>query len=173
MSNNRRSAQVFLHINSKSPGDYTQGLCSCSGVNIPHYKLISWYFGIHLDIGMCTCQNPVDRNINFILEQSSCSLSLQKFLERKKKLKVCSASSFLKQLYQNFWTFTPKPVQMLRDELYFLFIPISIVTPQLTSIWSISSIHFILSHSSILEETLAQLTDPGYYYCIGCFHHQI
>ena len=150
-----------------------QGLCSSSDVNIPHYKLINWYFGIDLDIGRYTCQNPADRNINFILEQSSCSLSLQKFLERKKKLKVCSASSFLKQLYQNFWTFTPNPAQMLRDELYFLFIPISTVTLQVTSIWPISSIQFILSHSSILEETLAQLTDLGYYYSIGCFHHQI
>lgn len=70
MSDNPRSAQIFLHINSKSPGDYMQGLCSCSDINIPHYKLINWYFGIDLDIGMYTCQNPVDRNINFILEQS-------------------------------------------------------------------------------------------------------
>ena len=26
-----------------------QGLCSSSDVNIPHYKLINWYFGIDLD----------------------------------------------------------------------------------------------------------------------------
>ena len=47
-----------------------QGLCSCSDINIPHFKLINWYFGIDLDIGMYTCQNPVERNINIILEQS-------------------------------------------------------------------------------------------------------